>query len=260
MSKMTLVKLYNATEVGQLRVAGFMSVSGTNLVKIVEHEQKLKRERGESPFHVSVILSDNHKSKASEIGTNFGIPVFIYDMDSFYKQRGKPLKDMNTREEYERECLRVLNEFECAVAAYAGYMRKATSAFVNSFLGINVHPADLTIKSPDGRPKYRGDHVVKDAIQAGEKVIRSTTHIVTEKVDCGPILMVSAPLAISYPISDDILDEMAGHYQNSLKEKGDWVIFPRTLEYIADGRYARDKKGNLYFDGKEIPQGVKLEA
>ncbi len=256
---MALVKLYDASEVGQLRVAGFMSGSGTNLRKIIEHEQMLKKERGESPFHVSVIFSDNYKSKASEIAADFGIPAFIYDMDSFYKQRGKPLKDMNTRREYERECLRVLNEFECTAAAYAGYMRKATSAFVHSILGVNVHPADLTIKGNDGRPKYRGDHAVRDAIQAGEKSIRSTTHLVTEKVDCGPILMVSAPFPVVHPISDEILGEMAGRYQDALKERGDWVIFPRTLEYIADGRFAIDEQRRVYFDGKEIPQGVRLD-
>ncbi|MBU3913779.1 MAG: formyl transferase [Nanoarchaeota archaeon] len=256
---MSLIRLYNAAEVSQLRVAGLMSGSGTNLRKIIEHEQRLKEQRGLSPYHVSVIFSDTPKSKAGEIGADFGIPVFIYDLDSFCKKRGKPSKDMDTRKEYERECMRVLNEFECAVAAYAGYMRKATSVFVNSFLGVNIHPADLTIKSPDGKPRYRGDHVVKDAIQAGEKVIRSTTHLVADKVDCGSILMVSAPLPINYPISDSMLDKIAGHYQDALKERGDWIIFPRTLEYIADGRYARDKKGILYFDGEKIPNGVRLE-
>jgi len=255
---MKLTKLYNAAEAGQLRVAGFMSGSGTNLIKIIEHEQILEQARGESPFHVAVIFSDNPKSKAIEIGAKFAVPVVIHDIESFYRQREMPIKDMGTRAEYERECLRALKGFECAVAAYAGYMRRATPVFVNSFLGVNVHPADLTLKTPDGRPRYRGDHAVKDAIQAGEPSIRSTTHIVIEKVDCGPILMVSAPLEITYPIPDDI-DQVAGQYQNALKEKGDWVIFPSTLEYIANGRYARDEQGRLYFDGKEIPQGVRLE-
>lgn len=49
-------------------------------------------------------------------------------------------------------------------------------------------------------------------------------------------------------------------HQNRLKEIGDWVIFPRTLEFLADGRYSQDDQRKLYFDGKEIPQGVRLEA
>jgi folate-dependent phosphoribosylglycinamide formyltransferase PurN len=258
---MVLTKLcweYGTVKSPPLNVAGFMSGSGTNLVKILEHERELKLKRGKSPFHVAVIFSDTHKSKASEIGANFGVPVFIYDMVSFFEKRGKPLKDMETRAEYEKECVKVLDAFECEVAAYAGYMRKATDVFVSSFLGVNVHPADLTLKAEDGRPKYRGDHVVKDAIKAGERTIRSSTHLVTEKVDCGPVLMVSSPLAIDYPIPEDKIDEMAGHYQNALKERGDWVIFPRTLEYLADGRFAQDENKMMHFNGEPIPDGVRL--
>ncbi len=256
---MKLKKLYDPEELGQLKVAGFMSGSGSNLIKIIEHEVHLKEERGQSPFHVPIIFSDNHLSKANEIGARFGLPVFIYDLDGFCNRRGTSTKDMGTREEYERECMKGLNEFECDVAAYAGYMRKATSVFVNAFLGVNVHPADLTIIK-DGKPKYRGDHAVRDAIKECEEEIRSTTHIVTGEVDCGPVLMLSQPLEITYPIAEEIIDEMAGHYQNALKEKGDWEIFPRTLEYIADGRFARDATGKLYFDEKAIPSGLRFEV
>jgi len=256
---MTLVRLYHAAELGQLRIAGFMSGSGTNLRKILEHEEKLKAERKKSPFHVAVIFSDNPKSRAVEIGSDFSVPVFTYDLEGFCRKKEKPIKDMPTREEYEKECMKVLNEFHCTVAAYAGYMRKATPVFVNSFLGVNVHPADLTIKREDGKPKYRGDHVVEDAIKEGEKEIRSTTHIVSEKVDCGKILMVSSPVQIEYPILDKNCKNLAQLYQDKLKEVGDWIIFTRTLEYIADGRFARNSNGELYFDGTPIPNGVRLE-
>lgn len=47
-------------------------------------------------------------------------------------------------------------------------------------------------------------------------------------------------------------------HQDRLKKIGDWVIFPKTLESIADGRYSQDEQGDLYFDDKSIPDGVKL--
>jgi folate-dependent phosphoribosylglycinamide formyltransferase PurN len=255
-----LVKLYNYEDAGQMSVVGLISGSGTNLIKIIEHELELKNQRRESPYHVAAIFSDNPKSNANEIGGKFGIPVLTYSLEKYCNLRGKNIRDMQSRVEYEEEVMKFLNKAsECSVFAYAGYMRKASPVFINSAIGVNVHPADLTVISPDGRRKYRGDHAVRDAIKAGEREIRSTTHIVTDEVDGGPILMVSAPLQVSHPISGDILDRMSEHYQSALKEKGDWVIFPKTLEYIADGRFAKDSEDRLYFDGKPIPNGVRLE-
>ncbi|MFH1710989.1 MAG: formyltransferase family protein [Nanoarchaeota archaeon] len=257
---MTLIRLYHEAELGQLRVAGLMSRKGTNLRKIILHEQILRQQRKESPYHVAVIFSDNSKSNANEIGSDFSIPVFTYDLESYCEKRDESIRDLKVRKQWEKECMKVLNEFECTVAAYAGYMRKATSVFVNSFIGVNVHPADLTIKGEDKKPKYRGDHVVLDAIRAGEKEIRSTTHLVSNKVDCGKILMVSSPIKVKYPISDDPIETIAGDYQDKLKKAGDWIIFPKTLEYLADGRFAQNhQNGRLYFDGTPIPNGVKLE-
>lgn len=54
-------------------------------------------------------------------------------------------------------------------------------------------------------------------------------------------------------------EAVSDQHQNRLKEIGDWVIFPRTLEYLADGRYSQDEQCNLYFDDKPIPQGLSLE-
>jgi folate-dependent phosphoribosylglycinamide formyltransferase PurN len=252
-------KFHDACE-GSMKVAGLMSGKGTNLIKIIEHEQELKQERGKSPYHVAVIFSDTPRSKAVEIGSRFAIPTVVYDLEAFCAKKGVPIKDMQARTEYERECMKALGQFECPVAAYAGYMRKATEIFVNSFVGVNVHPADLTIKGENGKPKFRGDHAVLDAIQAGEKEIRSTTHLVSHDVDCGGILMVSAPVQIKYPLPERVKATLAGAYQDVLKEKGDWVIFPKTLEYMATGKIEIEiGSTDLYFDKKPIPNGIRLE-
>jgi folate-dependent phosphoribosylglycinamide formyltransferase PurN len=255
---MVIENLYEPLGGAPLRVAGFMSGSGTNLVKIIEHEQQLNTEKGKSSYHVAVIFSDTHKSKANEIGAKFGVPVFTYDLEGFCTKKDVSIKDMRARRDWEGECMDVLNKFSCSVAAFAGYMRKATPIFVDSFLGINVHPADLRILGENGKPKYRGDHAVLDAIKAGEKEIRSTTHIITNDVDCGPILMVSAPLQVQYPRLDGLIREIADNYQNRLKQIGDWKIFPQTLEFIANGRFAMNEKKQLYFDGKKVNNGIIL--
>ena len=109
-----------------------------------------------------------------------------------------------------------------------------------------------------------GQEAILEKLSSMEKKLRATTHIIEEKVDYGRILMVSHYLPVDIP--DDFnpkdkrqLQTVSDEHQNRLKVTGDWVIFPRTLEYIADGRYSQDEQGNLYFDNKRIPNGLKLE-
>ncbi|MFA5259300.1 MAG: formyltransferase family protein [Candidatus Pacearchaeota archaeon] len=259
-----LIPLYNHPD-RVMRVAGLMSGSGSNLRKIIEHELHLNQEVGHSYFHVAVIFSDNSESNAVKIGNDYDIPVLIRDKKAFYKKRGKPLKDMQVRAEFDALTVRTLSTYECPVAAYAGYMSIASPILVNTFLGVNVHPADLSITDESGKRKYIGDHAVLDALVAKEKELRSSTHLITNQVDGGPVLMISAPVNVTHDISAftgintalNSLNQVADLYQNKLKEVGDWVVFPRTLEDIAAGRFSKDSNGNLYYGENPIPFGIR---
>jgi hypothetical protein len=75
--------------------------------------------------------------------------------------------------------------------------------------------------------------------------------------------MISQPLEVQLHSDIGIMEKSTfkksiDEHQSKLKEAGDWKIFPLTLQYIAEGRYARDEKGDLYFDGKQIPSGIRL--
>ncbi len=258
-----LQKLYDPRN-GQMRVAGLMSGSGSNLRKIIEYERKLTQEQGKSPYKMVVIFSDTGDSKAGVIGEEYDIPVVTHDIHEFYAARRRPRHDMALREEFDAETVVALSPFGAQAAAYGGYMSIATRPLIDAFLGVNVHPADLSITNPDGSRKYRGDHAVRDAILAGEKELKSSTHIIETEVDGGRILIVSSPLEVKlgadFKRDDKEKVRMAAEqHQTLLKECGDWVIFPRTLHYIAEGRFAQDEKGALYFDGKQIPNGVQID-
>src|SRR3989338_7620957 len=260
---MATKELYHP-ESGRMRVAGLMSGRGSNLRKIIEHCRVIESREGRAPYQVVVIFSDNPASNAEKIGNDYGIPVIVKDLRAFYTERGKPRGDLSVRREFDEETVEALKPFNIDVAAYAGYMSIATDPLINAFLGINVHPADLSIMDGSKR-KYTGDRAVKDAIVAGEKQLRSSTHIIEPQVDYGKILMISAPLPINLPEgfnpnNKDQVKAVSYEHQNRLKEIGDWIVFPKTLEFLADGRYSQDGKGRLYFDSKEIPQGVRLEA
>jgi folate-dependent phosphoribosylglycinamide formyltransferase PurN len=257
-----MIQLYNPDK-GTMQVAGLMSGSGSNLQKIIDMELQLQ-EKNIHPYHVAVIFTDNAESNAVKIGRDYNIPVIVRDIKSFYKHHGKPLKDLELRAKFDEETVKALKPHNIVVAAYAGYMSIATKPLINAFLGINVHPADLSIKNSDGARKYTGDHAVRDAILAGEKYIRSSTHIIEDKVDYGQILIMSAPLAVILPHNFDasrpeIVKEVEQFNQNRLKERGDWIIFPKTLIEIANGNFSRDSSGIIFHNDKALFNGLKLE-
>jgi phosphoribosylglycinamide formyltransferase-1 len=263
--KKELIKLHDS-EHGQMRVVGLMSGSGSNLREIIKAERWLLGEVGRSPYHVAAIFSDCYDSNAPAIGKDFDIPVIVRDVKAFHKARGKKRSDMDVRREFDKETVRALSPFDIHVAAYAGYMSIATSPLIIAYRGVNVHPADLSICYEDGRRKYTGDHAVRDAILAGEKTICSSTHLVEDKVDYGRILMISAPLEVRLdddfcPTNRASVEKAESENQCRLKEEGDWAIFPKTLLYLAEGKYAKDENNEIYFDGKRaIPTGVKMEG
>lgn len=260
---MTLKLLHNPDE-GPLQIAGLMSGSGTNLRRIIEWQIEIEKREGKALYQMAVIFSNDVRSKAPEIGRDFDIPVVIRDMRAWYAKRGAPRTDLMLRRDFDAETVRAFSPYGVNVAVYGGYMAVASEVLIKSFLGINVHPADLSILDEKGRRRFTGDHAVLDAILAGEPTVASSTHIIEPEVDGGRLLMISEPVTIYIPPGADLTDskvqhDVAGANQDRLKEKGDWAIFPRTIEYIARGRYAADEKNNLYFDGKPIPHGLRLQ-
>ena len=248
---------------GVLKVVGLMSGKGSNLQKILEWGEVLRKKRGKAVYQVAAIFSDTFDSKACEIGKEFDVPVIIRDLKGFYAQRGRHRGDLKLREEFDRETIKALSPFEARVAIYAGYMSIATQPLVEAYLGVNVHPADLSIEV-EGKRKYVGSHAVRDAILAGETSLCSTTHMVESVVDGGRILMISPPLPVvpagPFAAKDpESISSRAQEYQERLKRAGDWIIFPRTVQYIAEGRYSQNAEGNLFFDGQPILHGFRLD-
>ena len=251
---------------GPMRVAAFMSGSGTNIVKLIEREKNLRAKEGTSPFEVIFIFSDRSDGSChgEKIACEAGIPYFSYDIRSFHRLRGLKRRvttpeGMAARKEFDRVAGRLINAFEIDVIALGGYM-----SYITLDRCINVHPADLSILTPGGKRKYVGDNAVLDAIAAGEKDLRSSTLWTDQGVDSGPLLMVSSPVMVELPepleslLSDrEKLLQISRQYQERLKEVGDWKIFPSSVEMIARGRFALDGHNRVYMDGHPVPEGYR---
>ena len=249
-----------------MRVAGFMSGTGSNLIRLIEMSKRLEREKGSSPFQVVFIFSDRSdgKCRGEKIAYENGIPYFSYDIRRFHRLKGLKRsattpEGLAARREFDMVAARLIKILDIDVNALGGYM-----SFITLDRCINVHPADLSIMTFEGRRKYVGDNAVYDAIAAGEKVLRSSTLWTDQGVDTGPLLMVSGPLKVELPEPlEQLLKkrerflQIVDTHQERLKEIGDWNIFPRTIEMIARGRFAFDDHNRVYVDGKPEPQSYR---
>ncbi|MBN1105488.1 MAG: formyl transferase, partial [Deltaproteobacteria bacterium] len=219
-------------------------------------------------FEVVFIFSDRGDGacRGEGIACDRGIPYFSHDIRAFHRLRGVK-RDVSTpeglaaRKEFDRTAARLVRAFEVDAIALGGYMSYTTLERC-----INVHPADLSILTREGRRRYVGDRAVMDAIAAGETHLRASTIWTDEGVDTGPLLMVSAPVRVELPMPLEALRQdpekfvrVADDHQQRLKERGDWKIFPQTVEMIARGRFALDGEGRVYVDGRAVPGGYREE-
>ena len=148
-----------------------------------------------------------------------------------------------------------LKLYQPDVVAYAGYVWATTEALADAFMGVNVHPADLSVVKSECRA-YAGAHGVRDALLAGEPEFRSSAHLVTTEVDGGPLLMLSRPVA--YEAQKELpLEEASRYYLRLLNQQGR-LLFARVIRDMAEGRFQIDDKRNLYHDSNPIPSGICL--
>lgn len=245
-----------------MRVAAFMSGTGSNLRKILESQG------ANTLFKVVMIFSDTADEKicnARKIAEEYKIAYYCNDIREYYAKRGQSSRrDLKIRQEYDGETAKLVRMHKADVVALCGYMSLLTKPVIGNFLTLNVHPADLRAKDGSGRRKYAGcmgADCVKMAILNGENSVRSTTHIVTDELDGGQLLLVSRPVKLDADSgsSNGELEKISHVYQEKLKEEGDWKIYPETIKMLAEGRFAIDERGTIYLDGKAIPEGKELQ-
>jgi phosphoribosylglycinamide formyltransferase 1 len=95
-------------------------------------------------------------------------------------------KNFASREDYDREVVRRLDEKNVDLVCLAGYMRILTPILCRSYVNriMNIHPALL--------PAFPGLNVQQKAIDWGVRFSGCTVHFVAEEVDMGPIILQSA--------------------------------------------------------------------
>ena len=124
---------------------------------------------GELNAQVLAVLS-NHPGLQSLVA-KFDRPFHFISHESF------------TREEHEAALLKVIEQHQPDYLVLAKYMRVLTPDFVRRFPAriVNIHHSFL--------PAFAGARPYQQAFDRGVKVIGATAHLVTEKLDEGPIIV-----------------------------------------------------------------------
>ena len=112
-----------------------------------------------------------------------------------------------TREDFDSEMTTILKEHRVELILLIGFMRILSSDFCNEWSGkiLNVHPSLL--------PKYAGGmdtNVHEEVLRNNDKETGCTIHLVTDKVDKGPIVIQKKCLVDS----DDTIESLKAKVQN----------------------------------------------
>ena len=188
-----------------IRLGVLVSGSGTNLQSILD-----ACERGDIDGQVAVVISNVADAYALKRADHKGVPT-----------RRVSHKEYPDREDFDRELIRILKEFQIDLVALAGFMRILTPAFLRAFPGriMNIHPALL--------PAFPGLGVRQAAIEHGVRFSGCTVHFVDEGVDTGPII-IQAVVPVYPEDTEDVLRERI----LSLEHK----IYPKAIQLFVEGR------------------------
>lgn len=181
-------------------LAVFVSGTGSNFEAMLDKH-----------IPVMLVVADR-PCKAIDTAKEAGIPTELIERKNF----GTTFD----RELYTQKILEVLRTHEIHLVAMAGFMTILADSLFTKYDGyiLNTHPSLL--------PLFKGDHAVKDALEAGAKETGCTIHIATARLDDGPILAQrSVPI-----LPSDSIETL--HERIKIEER---VLYPEVLKNILSG-------------------------
>lgn len=258
-----MIPLHNPQE--KMRVVAFASGSGTNF-----REAVLESRKEESNFSLELLVTDKESDKegkrigALEYAEQFGVLALTlngYRACGSWKQARESVEGIRRyqqrAEAFNYSLYEKIHEFEYAhgfcfdFALLAGYMRLFQGALLRRFQNraVNVHPADLSIRTIEGGRRYVGENAVYDTLVAGEAKTRSSIILVDAATDAGALL-VSGPW-VSYTGERPVTQESADAHQRKQKETSDWPALRFALREIAQGNFALSQE-KFHRDGNPV--------
>jgi phosphoribosylglycinamide formyltransferase-1 len=145
------------------KIVILFSGEGSNMEVLIEklHNKTLQ---------VAKAITNNPNANGINRAKKLGIDTLVIDH-----------KKYKSREDYDKELVKVIQELNIDLVVLAGFMRILTPIFTKQIKAINIHPSLL--------PLYKGANALQRSFEGDEKEAGVTTHFVTQELDSGEIIM-----------------------------------------------------------------------
>lgn len=195
-----------------LKLAVLVSGGGTNLQAIMDAVADGRI----TGAQIGVVISNNRNAYALERAEKAGIPAVCIAP-----------KDYEDREAFHDALLQALLQSGADLVVLAGCLVVMPEKIVDQYKNriINIHPS--LIPSFCGKDYY-GLKVHEGVLARGVKVTGATVHFVDKGTDTGPIILQKAV--------DVRPDDTPQTLQRRVMEEAEWVIMPKAIDLIANGK------------------------
>lgn len=195
-----------------LRVVVLVSGGGTNLQAIMDAVDNGTITNTE----IVGVISNNKNAYALERAKAKGI----------LSQCISP-KDYETRTAFNEALLDAVDAMHADLVVLAGFLVVIPEKMIERYRNriINIHPSLIPSFCGTG---FYGLKVHEAALEKGVKVVGATVHFVDEGTDTGAIIF-QKPVMVEQGDTPEIL-------QRRVMEQAEWIILPKAIDMIANGR------------------------
>ena len=195
-----------------LRIGVMVSGGGTNLQAIIDAVTQGKVTNTE----IAAVISNNKNAYALERAKKAGIEAVCISPKNF-----------DSREEFNEKLIEKIDSLKLDLIVLAGCLVVLPEKLIEKYPNkiINIHPSLIPSFCGTG---YYGLKVHEKALERGVKVTGATCHFVDAGTDTGPIIF-QQPVEV---MEDDTPETL----QRRVMEQAEWVILPKAIHAIANGR------------------------
>lgn len=195
-----------------LKIVVCASGGGTNLQAVLD-----AMGRGEvTNVEILAVISNNPGAKALERAGKHHIPGIVMRPGEY-----------PDREAFNEAFTAKMCELKPDLIVLAGFLVRIPPRMVSMFGNriVNIHPSLIPSFCGVG---YYGLKVHEKALERGVKLTGATVHFVNEGMDEGPIIAQKA-----VPVEEGDTPETL---QRRVMEQAEWVLLPKAIDDIANGR------------------------